>query len=104
MILKLMLKFVVIFSLINSIQCVCRGTQTILDAINESKETCACEDAINELAKIIIRIEEKINSTLNVNPPDPPSKLMLLMNVVTGNSCEELRDNGTVLVPMVYTQ
>ena len=58
MVLKLILKFVVIFSLINSIQCVCQGSQAILDAIS------TIHDAIDELNTRIDRVEGHISTIL----------------------------------------
>ena len=92
MVLKLALGFVVIFSLINSIQCVCRGSQDILDAINESNENCqaihnelnqsfeAILDAINELKQEVKALKEQIGSSnyisiLYSQPYRPPTIL-----------------------------
>ena len=75
LLIKLALGFVVIFSLINSIQCVCRGSQDILDAINESNENCqaihnelnqgfeAILDAINKLTQEVRALKEQIGSS-----------------------------------------
>ena len=51
MVLKLILKFVVIFSLINSIQCVCQGSQAIIDAISTelNKRTDGLERHVNAI-------------------------------------------------------
>ena len=86
MVLKLVLKFIVILSLINSIQCACKGLQPILDAITESKSSCLDAindlksdtlDAIDEVKKRIKTLEEQINSSCPIpdpNMPVPPSK------------------------------
>ena len=68
--LKLVLGFVVIFSVINSIQCACKGSQSILDAIKELKESDeAILDAIKALSK------EQIGS--NTPPSTTTSKRKL---------------------------
>ena len=60
MVLKSALGFVVIFSLINSIECACRGTHAILYAINESNS--AILDAINELHKEVEALKDLISN------------------------------------------
>ena len=83
MVLKLVLKFIVILSLINSIQCVCKGSQAIIDAINDLKsefksESKATQDAIGELSKRIKTLEEQINSSSPTPDPNKPSTCKLV--------------------------
>ena len=67
MVLKLVLKLVVIFSLINSIQCACRGSEAIQDAIHEVESRLV--DAISGVSERIQTIESTINCT--TTPPVP---------------------------------
>ena len=71
MVLKLVLEFVVIFSLISSIRCDCKGYQAIVDAINAN---------INELIKTLEDSCSPINpgpSPPNNPEPSPSSKFYM---------------------------
>ena len=67
MIVKLVLKLIVIFSLINSIQCICHGSQAILDAISQYKSNSL--DAMNELSERLKAVEKEIDFTLELGIP-----------------------------------
>ena len=54
----MILELVVVFSLINSIQCVCQGTQAIIDALS------TIQDAIVELDRRTEGVEETVHSIL----------------------------------------
>ena len=64
MVLKLILKLVVIFSLINSIQCVCRGSGAIIDDIYELESRLL--DAIGGLNEKVQDIENRHNCTMPI--------------------------------------
>ena len=67
MVLKFVLKVIVIFSLFNSIQCVCKGSQAILDAIDK------LSDQVKTLDDKIQTLEEKLDSCIDSNTPPPQS-------------------------------
>ena len=79
---KLVIKVVVIFSLINSIQCVCKGSQAILDVINELESGFL--NAIDELSERFKAVEthKLVNSTCDLECRTPQRTMT---NITTGN-------------------
>ena len=100
MMFKLVIEFVVIFSLINSIQCACKGSQAIIDAINANSK--ATRDAINELSERIKTLEDSCSS--------PSSKFytcrlyhkFCYTMYIGRKDCKELKDKG-ISTSGIYT-
>ena len=84
MILKLVLEFVVIFSLINSIQCACKGTQAIFDAIDANLQD------IRDLSEKIKTLDDSCSPSSKFYT----IKVFYFIIRIGGKDCKELKDKG----------